>query len=124
MSAAIPRSAVVRLEGSVVIGAAIGVGVGALTDVPMGVLIGISMTGAIFVVAGWILLWPMDADATHLNAHREAFNPVVEELVVVAAALGALVSVVVLLIRNRTHADPAAAAAALAGFSWPGPGCT
>jgi uncharacterized membrane protein len=122
MSAAIPRSAVVRLAGSVVIGAAIGVGIGALTDVPMGVLVGISMTGAFFVVAGWILLWPMDADATHLNAHRETFNPVVEELVVVAAALGALVSVVVLLIRNRTHADPAAAATALAGvfMAWAG----
>ena len=122
MSTAIPRSAVVRLAGSVVIGAAIGVGVGVLTDVPMGLLVGISTTGAISVVAGWILLWPMDADATHRNAHREAFNPVVEELLVVAAALGALVSVVVLLIRNRTHADPAAAATALAGvfMAWAG----
>ena len=122
MSAAIPRSAVVRLAGSVVIGAAIGVGIGVLTDGPMGVLVGISMTGAIFVVAGWILLWPMDADATHRNAHRETFNPVVEELVVVVAALGALLSVVVLLVRNRTHADPTAAATALAGvfMAWAG----
>jgi len=64
----------------------------------------------------------MDADATHRNSHREAFNPVGEELVVVAAALAALISVVVLLVRNRTHADPAAAATALAGvfMAWAG----
>jgi uncharacterized membrane protein len=113
---------VARLAGSVLVGAAIGVGVGALTDAPMGVLVGIATTGAVFVVAGWILLWPMDADATHRNSHREAFNPVGEELVVVAAALGALISVVVLLVRNRTHADPAAAATALAGvfMAWAG----
>ncbi|PXX04301.1 hypothetical protein [Mycolicibacterium moriokaense] len=56
ISAAIPRSAVARLAGSVLIGAAIGVGIGALKDAPMGILVGISTAGAIFVVAGWILL--------------------------------------------------------------------
>jgi hypothetical protein len=65
MSAAILRSAVVRLGGSVVVGALIGVAVGVLTDPAMGVLAGITATGAIFVAAGWILLWPMDSDATH-----------------------------------------------------------
>ncbi len=123
-SAVIPRSAVARLAGSGLIGGAIGVGVGALTDVPMGVLVGISTTGAVFVAAGWILLWPMDADATHHNAHREAFNPVGEELAVVAAALGALFSVVVLLIRNAPTLTPPPLRLPLRGFSWPGPGCT
>jgi hypothetical protein len=61
---------------------------------------------------------PIDADATHHNARREAFRPAVEELVVVAAALGALVSIVVLLIRGHSHADPAAAATALAGANY------
>jgi uncharacterized membrane protein len=122
VSAAILQSAVARLAGSVIVGAVIGVGVGVLTDAALGVLAGLAATGAIFVVAGWILLWPMDADATHHNARREAFRPAVEELVVVAAALGALVSIVVLLIRGHSHADPAAAAAALAGvfMAWAG----
>jgi len=122
MSAAILRSAVVRLAGSVVVGAVIGVVVGALADAALGVLAGIAATGAIFVAAGWILLWPMDADATHSNAHREEFRPVVEEFVVVAAALSALVSIVVLLISGHSHADRAAAATALAGVftAWAG----
>jgi uncharacterized membrane protein len=122
VSAAILQSAVARLAGSVIVGAVIGVGVGVLTDAALGVLAGLAATGAIFVVAGWILLWPMDADATRHNARREAFRPAVEELVVVAAALGALVSIVVLLIRGHSHADPAAAATALAGvfMAWAG----
>jgi uncharacterized membrane protein len=64
----------------------------------------------------------MDSDATHSNAHRETFRPVIEELVVVAAALGALVSIVVLLVRGHSRADPAAAAIALAGVltAWAG----
>jgi uncharacterized membrane protein len=105
-----------------VVGAAIGVVVGVLTDSALGVLAGIAVTGATFVASGWILLWPMDADATHHNARREAFRPHVEEVVIVAAALGALVSIVVLLIRSHTHQDPAAAATALAGvfMAWAG----
>ncbi|PXX04300.1 DUF1345 domain-containing protein [Mycolicibacterium moriokaense] len=51
----------------------------------------------------------MDADATHHNAHRVAFNPVGDELVVVAAALGGLVSIVVLLVRYAyLHYTPTA----------------
>ena len=122
MSAAILRSAVGRLIGSMVVGAVIGVGVGVLTEPTMGVLAGIAATGAVFVAAGWIRLWPMDADATHLDAQREAFPAVAEEFMVVLAALGALVSIVVLLISSRSHADPAAAAIALAGVlgAWAG----
>ena len=44
----------------------------------------------------------MDTDATHHNARREAFRPAVEELIV-AAAVSALVSIVVLLIRGHSH---------------------
>ncbi len=122
MSAAILRSAVVRLAGSVIAGAVIGAVAGVLTDAELGVLAGITATGAIFAASGWILLWPMDADETHDNAHRETFRPAMEELVVVAAALGALVSIVVLLVRSHAHADPAAAATALAGvfMAWAG----
>jgi len=116
------ESGIIRLIGSVILGTLVGAAVGALTDDAFGVLTGIAATGAIFVVAGWILLWPMDADETRHNARREAFRPVVEELVVVGAALGALVSVVVLLIRGHDNSDPAAAAIALAGvfMAWAG----
>ena len=64
----------------------------------------------------------MDADQTHDNAHRETFRPALEELVIVAAALGALVSIVVLLVSNHAHADPAATATALAAIfmAWAG----
>jgi uncharacterized membrane protein len=93
-----------------------------LTDAELGVLAGLAATGAIFSAAGWILLWPMDADQTHDNAHRETFRPALEELVIVAAALGALVSIVVLLVSNHAHADPAATATALAAIfmAWAG----
>ena len=122
MNAPIPQSAVARLVGSVIAGAVVGMAVGALTDAVLGVLAGIAATGAIFGAVGWILLWPMDADETHDNAHRETFRPAVEELVIVAAAVGALVSIVVLLVRDHAHADPAATATALAGIfmAWAG----
>jgi uncharacterized membrane protein len=122
MNGAIPQSAVVRLVGSVIAGGLIGAIAGVLTDAELGVLAGIAATGAIFGTAGWILLWPMDADETHDNARRETFRPALEEVVVVAAALGALMSIVVLLVRDHSHADPAATATALAGIfmAWAG----
>lgn len=115
MTSAWLLSVVTRLSGSVIIGIAVGVVAGAATDSLLGALIGIAATGAVFVATGWILLWPMDADATRANAHRETFRPLAEELVVVGAALGALISIVVMLIRGGSHNDPSAAAAALAG---------
>lgn len=111
-----------RLGGSVILGIGAGTFTGALTDTPLGLLVGIASTGAVFVLAGWILLWPMDAEATHHHAHQEAFNPVVEELVIVAAAVGALVSIVFMLVHGGSHSDPTAATAALAGvfMAWAG----
>ena len=92
MDDGILQSAVVRLAGSVIVGAVVGTVAGVLVDPPLGVLVGIAATFAAFVTAGWILLWPMDADATNRNARRETFQPVAEELITVAAALAALVS--------------------------------
>ncbi|WP_454792397.1 DUF1345 domain-containing protein [Mycolicibacterium lutetiense] len=115
-------SPVTRLGGSVIIGVVAGQITGSLTDASLGVLIGIAFTGAVFVAGGWLLLWPMDAGSTRDHARQEAFNPVVEELVIVAAALGALVSIVVMLVRGGSHSDPGAATAALAGvfMAWAG----
>ena len=115
-------SGIIRLTGSVILGVLVGTAVGTLLrDEALGVLTGIAATGAIFVAAGWILLWPMDAEETR-NAHQEALDPLVEELVVVGAALGALVSIVLLLIRGHDEWDPAAAAVGLAGvfMAWAG----
>jgi uncharacterized membrane protein len=122
MHVPVPRSAVTRLVGSMVSGAVVGTATGTFTDVDLGVLVGIAVAGGLFVLAGWILLWPMDAEATHRNAHRETFQPVVEELAVVVVALGALVSIVVMLVRGGSHSDPSSATAALAGvfLAWAG----
>ncbi|MFB7291731.1 DUF1345 domain-containing protein [Actinacidiphila glaucinigra] len=116
MSTSSPLPAVPRLAGAIVVGAAAGAVVGGvLTDASLGVLAGIAATEAVFVVTGWLVLWPMDSAATHRNARREDFRPVVEELVVVGAALCGLLAIVVLLLRGGSDRDHAAAATALGG---------
>ncbi|MDX2847124.1 DUF1345 domain-containing protein [Actinacidiphila glaucinigra] len=116
MSTGLPLSAVPRLAGAIVVGAAAGALVGGvLSDASLGVLAGIAATETVFVVTGWLVLWPMDAAATHRNARREDFRPVVEELVVVGAALCGLLAIVVLLLRGGSDRDHAAAATALGG---------
>ncbi|WP_214322591.1 DUF1345 domain-containing protein [Nonomuraea sediminis] len=115
MNTWMPLSAVTRLAGTAVAGAGIGVVVAVLTNVPLGILAGIATAETIFVVAGWIVLWPMNAAATHRNARREDFRPVAEELVVVVAALCGLVAIVVLLLLASDITRHAAAATAVGG---------
>ena len=98
-------------------GTAIGVVVGALAGGLMGILAGIAGAATLFVTAGWLALWPMDAESTRHNARREDFRAGLEELVVVAAALGGLISVVLLLVWGNTGDRRGAAATALAGVS-------
>lgn len=107
--------AVPRLAVSALAGAATGAVVAALTHTPLGVLAGIAAAETLFVVIGWIVLWPMDAATTHRNVRREEFRPVVEELVVVATSLCGLVGIVVLLLVGHTDLSHAAAATALGG---------
>lgn len=111
----LPLDAVPRLAGAVVLGAAVGVAVGLPTDGALGVLAGIAATETCFVLAGWAVLWPMDATATHRNARREDFRPVTEELVVVAVALCGLFAIVLLLLHGKSDNGHAAAATALCG---------
>lgn len=111
----LPLDAVPRLAGAVLLGAAVGVAVGLPTDAALGGLAGIAATELCFVLAGWVVLWPMDATATHRNAGREDFRPVTEELVVVAAALCGLLANVLLLVRGASDNGHAAAATALCG---------
>jgi len=110
-------SASIRLGVAVVVGAVAGVVAALLTDVPLGVLVGIAATETVFVVVGWCVLWPMDAAATRRNSRREDLRPVADETVVVVVALCGLVGIVVLLVLGTSQA---AAAIALAGvfMSW------
>jgi uncharacterized membrane protein len=108
-------AAVPRLAGSVVVGAVVGAAVGALTNTPLGILTGIVAAETLFVVVGWIVLWPMDAAATHRNVRREEFRPLVEEIAVVATALCGLIAIVLLLLVGDPRFKHAAAAAALCG---------
>ncbi|WP_405666157.1 DUF1345 domain-containing protein [Streptomyces sp. NBC_01166] len=108
-------SAVPRLTGASILGAVAGAIVSGLTNTPLGILVGIAAAETIFVVAGWIVLWPMNAATTHHNARREEFRPVTEELAVVGSASCGLVGIVVLLLVSDTDLSHAAAATALCG---------
>lgn len=115
MSKRSPLSAVHRLAAALGAGVVVGVITGVWAPIPVAILSGISTAGAVFVVAGWAVLWPMDAGATRRNAGREDLRPVAEELFVVAAALSGLVGIVLLLVFGDRHGDPTAPALAFAG---------
>jgi uncharacterized membrane protein len=110
-----PRSAHARLGTSVVVGVVVLLAVGLLSSLPLGVLSGIAGLGAVFVLAGLVVLWPMTPDSTRRNARREDYRPHVEELLVVAAALIGLVVIVVLLVLGNPTTRNAAAAIGLVG---------
>lgn len=110
-----PLTAVSRLAGAAVLGALIGLVVGVLTGALLGVLAAIAASATIFVVAGWTVLWPMDASATRRTVSREDFRPVAQEIVMVAAALGGLVGIVTLLLLSGSGSGRAAAAIAPVG---------
>ncbi|HEY3686797.1 MAG TPA: DUF1345 domain-containing protein [Streptosporangiaceae bacterium] len=118
----VPGSALGRLAGAAGAGIVVGVAVGLPVGGIVGALAGIAAGSALFVAAGWLALWPMDAESTHRNARREDFRPDLEELVVVCAALGALVAVVLLLVLGRSAGGRTAAATAFAAvfLSWAG----
>ncbi|ANP50866.1 putative membrane protein [Streptomyces griseochromogenes] len=115
MSGRLSVDAVPRLIGAVILGAVVGVAVGLPTGAPLGALAAIAATQLAFVVAGWAVLWPMDATATHRNARREDLRPVGEELVVVAVASCGLVAIVLLLVLGTSDTGHAGAAIALSG---------
>ena len=93
-----PLTAVSRLAGALVAGALIGLLVAVLANPLTGVLAAIAGTATIFVVVGWIVLWPLNAAATRRTVQREDFRPVAQEIVIVVAALGGLAAIVMLLL--------------------------
>src|SRR4051794_41597685 len=97
-------SALPRLVLAVVSGAAAGVAA-ALAQAPdKGVLVGIAVSGTVFVVLGWWVLWPMDAATTKASVTHEDFDPRVDELVVMGAALLGLGGIVGLLLAGGANA--------------------
>ncbi len=108
-------SAPSRLAGSVVVGTIVGLIVGLAHEPPLGILSGIAAASTLFVIAGWVVLWPMSAEETKQVARREDFQPLVEELSVVAAALSGLVGIVVVLVLRHSDSTNIAAAVALGG---------
>ncbi|MEV7288591.1 DUF1345 domain-containing protein [Streptomyces sp. NPDC093252] len=117
MRVALPLDAVPRLSAAIVLGTAAGIATGVATDPALGVMAGIAAVELFFVVSGWAVLWPMDAEATHRNARREDFRPLVEEILVGGLALCGLIAIVLLLVRgdSKTGNGTLAAAAALFG---------
>ncbi|MBV6727740.1 DUF1345 domain-containing protein [Nocardioides daeguensis] len=81
----------------------------------LGVLLAIAVAGLVYVVFGWVVLWPMDAAATRVNATHEDLSPGVDEVVIGAAALGGLGGVVALLLAGSSVTGRADAAVALGG---------
>lgn len=110
-----PLAAVPRLAGALVGGALVGVLVGLLVDVPLGVLSAVAVAQTLFVVSGWAVLWPLDADATRQNVGREDFRPALEEIAVLSVALCGLAGIAVLLFFGGYRDGRSAAALALAG---------
>lgn len=111
----LPIAAATRLTAAVIVGLVAGVATAFAVGAPIGVLVGVCLTHLIFVVTGWLVLWPMDAAATRANVRREDFRPVAEEVVVVAISLCALCGIGVLLILGGSTTGEIAAAVAVAG---------
>jgi uncharacterized membrane protein len=94
------------------------VGAATTPDQSLAVLVGIAAAGGVLVLLGWVTLWPMDASATQANVNREDLRPLVDEVVVVAAALSGVGAIVALLVAGGTEAGtPTAALAALGVFT-------
>jgi hypothetical protein len=70
----LPLAATSRAAGALVVGAAVGVVGVIVTDTALGALIGVTAVHIVFVVSGWLVLWPLDADATRDHARREDFR--------------------------------------------------
>lgn len=111
----LPARAAVRLIACLVAGVVVAVVVGLLANLPLGFLVGVTVLHGSFVAAGSMALWPLDGDATRLNAHREDFNPKLEELVVVVISVGGLIGIAMLLVLGNSVSGKIGAAIALLG---------
>ena len=106
-------SAPARLAISLVVGLVVWLLVSLLSSPLLGVLSGIAGMGAVFVLTGLLVLWPMTPASTRRNAKHENYRPQVEELLVAAAALGSLVGITVLLVLANSSTRNSGAAIGL-----------
>ncbi len=108
-----------RMGCSLVVGVLAGVAVG-WAGWAAGVLVGVAVTGLVFVVLGWLALWPMDAAATQAHVQREDFRPHAYEFVLTSAALCGLAATGGLLVVGGSDAPAWLAAVAVVGvfMSW------
>jgi uncharacterized membrane protein len=113
--ARLPVRALTRLIAAMILGVAVGVATDLVAGTAVGILLGVTTCLASFVVAGWLVLWRLDARTTQDNAAREDFNPVLEEVVVVGVSLLGLVGIVVLLVAGDSGNHQLAAVLALCG---------
>jgi uncharacterized membrane protein len=88
--------------------------VAAINGPALGVLAGIAVSTGTFVLAGWVVLWPMDGDTTREFVGREVVNKALEEAVIVFAAVGGIAAILVLMLLGH-GADAGTAALALSG---------
>ncbi|MDO7868079.1 DUF1345 domain-containing protein [Nocardioides jiangxiensis] len=109
-----PMSAIPRVIGASVLGLLGALATAALAGPELGVLVGITLSSGVFVVVGWVVLWPMDAGETREFVGREVVDKALEEAIIVFAAVGGLAAIVVLMALGH-GADGATAALALAG---------
>jgi len=114
MSVLIPVAALPRMVRAIVAGVLASL-VGSAAGAAPGVLVGIAVAGTLFVVSGWLVLWPMDAEVTLHNAGREDFRPLIDEAVIVVVALLGLSGIVGLLLAGRASAAVWPSAVAVVG---------
>lgn len=115
-------NATTRLALSVIVGSLTGVLAAFGFSMAHGALIGIASTATVFVVTGLLVMWPMSAETTRREARHEVFRPLVDEMVVTAAALCGLGGTVALLLMGGADADvlPALVALLSVFMSWAG----
>lgn len=110
-----PTAAGTRMAGSLVVGVVLGVGTGLTGTWLLGLLVGLACGHAVFVLWGWVVVWPLDPPATRRHARREDLSPAAEEAMVLIASVGGLLAIGVLLVLDRSSSAGLAAAVALAG---------
>jgi uncharacterized membrane protein len=109
-----PLSALPRIVGAAVLGA-LGAALVTVAGGPaIGVLTGIAVTSGVFVLVGWIVLWPMSAHETAEFIGREVVNKTLEEAIIIFAAVGGVAAILVLMLLGH-GADQGVAALALGG---------
>ncbi|HUS22750.1 MAG TPA: DUF1345 domain-containing protein [Aeromicrobium sp.] len=89
--------------------------VGLPTGTALALLLAIAVAGTLFVVSGWLILWPMTSDATARHTTDEDLGKRADEVAIVGFALLGLSGIVVLLFADGTSGSSWAPAVAVVG---------